>query len=324
MATLTAYSTSADGYVRSESATYSTARSGAGLIAPTNTQALIVGQQFSGGIYYCPELCLDFDTSSIPDDAVISAVDLSMYGFADFSDTEFDIEVRLHDWGASLTTADWVAGADLGGKTLLASRSSAGLSTAGYNAFTENGSNFRDNINKTGVTRILICSNRHRVGNTPTGEEWAAFYSADDADAGKYPKLVVTYTTSTTHAAAAALSAAVTLTPLAGLTFTPGAALAAAATLSPLATGEVLAAAVLPGSGTLTADGNIGTLLAASALVGSAALAAVAAPLVKNAAAALAASALLTASATRIAPIKTVSLGAGFTSSSRQHGGVAT
>ena len=128
---------------------------------------------------------------------------------------------------------------------------------------------------------------------------------------------------STTHTAAAALSAAVTLTPKAGLLFTPGASLAAAATLSPLATGEVLAASVLPSTGTLTADGNLGVLLAASAFVGSATLAALAAPLVKTAAAALAASALLTASATRIGPIKTVSLGAGFTSSSRQHGGVA-
>ncbi|MDD2765912.1 MAG: hypothetical protein PHE83_18265 [Opitutaceae bacterium] len=129
--------------------------------------------------------------------------------------------------------------------------------------------------------------------------------------------------TSTTHTAAIALSAAVTLSPVAGLLFTPGATLAAAATLSPLATGEVFAAAALPATGTLAADGNIGTLLAASALAGSGVLAALAAPLVKTAAAALAASALLTASATRIGPIKTVSLGAGFTSSLRQHGGIA-
>lgn len=324
MATLTAYAAAADGYVRSGDPTYSTARAGASLETGDAAAFYNLGQTWNGFNYLIYEVFLSFDTSSIPDDAVISAVELSLYGNGDLSDTDFDIEARLYDWGASVTTADWVAGASLGGYTLLASRSTSGLSVAGYNAFTENGSNFRDNINKTGTTSILLCSSRHRAGNTPTGNEYVTFFSTDETGTTKDPKLVVTYTTSTTHTAAAALSAAVTLSPTAGLLFTPGAALAAAATLSPLATGEVLAAAALPGTGALSADGNIGVLLAASSLVGSATLAALAAPLVKNAAAALSASALLTARATRVGPIKTVSLGAGFTSSLRQHGGLPT
>lgn len=322
MATLTAYSSTADGYIESNSATYSTARAGGGTLnAIAAANFCNLGQRL-GGDYYCYEAFLDFDTSSIPDDATITAVELSLCGNGDDSSvTDFDLEARLHDWGASLTTADWVAGADLGGKTLLASKATSGWSASAYNAFTENGSNFRDNINKTGVTRILICSSRHRAGNAPTGNEYVGFLAAEWSSD---PKLVVTYTTSTTHTAAAALSVTATLSPTAGLLLTPGAALAAAATLSPLATGEVLAAAALPGTGALTADGNLGVLLAASSLVGSATLAALAAPLVKNAAAALSASAFLTASATRVGPIKTVSLGAGFTSSLRQHGGLPT
>ena len=327
MTTLTAYSSAADGYIESESTSYSSARAGTGSpVTALDTQGFCtVGQRAGGGgDYHCYAAFLDFDTSGIPDDATITAVELSLYGSFDASDTDFDIEARLHDWGASLTTADWVAGADLGAKTLLASKATSGWSASAYNAFTENGSSFRDSINKTGVTRVIVCSSRHRAGNTPTGDERITFYAAEEASTTKDPKLVVTYTTSTTHEAAAALAAAVTLAPKAGLLFAPGASLAAAATLSPLATGEVLAAAALSGSGSLVADGNLGTLFGATALAASATLASLAAPLVKTAAAALAASALLTASATRIAPIKTVSLGAGFTSSSRQHGGVAT
>ena len=135
--------------------------------------------------------------------------------------------------------------------------------------------------------------------------------------------LTVAASASRTASAASAVSTAATIAPTAGLTYAPGAALSAAAALAPLGTQDSLGAAVLATTGALTADGNLGTLFAASALVGSATLAVLAAPLVKTAAAALSASALLTASATRIAPIKTVSLGAGFTSSSRQHGGVA-
>ena len=192
------------------------------------------------------------------------------------------------------------------------------LSTSGYTSkdITSVIQELADNQNPSVI--IIYWEN-----DGPTGTSHYAQSVGYDSNPARTAKLTITYATSVTHEAAAALSAAATLSPAAGLLLTPGASLAASATLSPLATGEVLAAAALPTSGTLAADGNLGVIFAASALVGSVALAALAAPLVKTAAAALAASALLTASATRIAPIKTVSLGAGMTSSLRQRGGVA-
>ena len=322
MTTLTAYGIAGDGHANSQNVTYSTARAGSSL---TSSTTLIYVGQVSG--YNCLEGFIAFDTSSIPDDATITQVELSLYLVSDGSDTDFTVQVHPKTWTPSgLTTADYVPGADIAALTLLASLSSSGIGATGaHKTFTENGSNFRNAINKTGNTELLLASSRHSSGNVPTGNEYLWFASeASYAGTATDPKLVVTYTVSVTHEAAAALAAAVTLAPKAGLLFAPGASLAAAATLSPLATGEVLADTALAATGALAADGNLGVIFAASALVGSATLAALAAPLVKNAAATLSASALLTASATRIAPIKTVSLGAGSTSASRQHGGVAT
>lgn len=315
MATLTV-NASLSGYVYGQNATYSTARTTA---TSTSGAFIVVGQNWSGAVYECQEGFIQFDTSALPDGATITGVTLKLYPSFDNSGTDFTINVLGFDWGASLTTADWRTPTQAAALTNYGSYATASGWSGGYKSITGNAS-FIAAINKTGMTYIMLVSSRWQAGNTPTGGEYVQPQNYDGANP---PQLVIDYT-GVTHVAAAALSAAATISPAAGLTFAPGAALAAAATLSPLATGEVLADTALAATGALAADGNIGTLLAASALVGSATLAAVAAPLVKNAAAALAASALLTASATRIAPIKTVSLGAGFTSSSRQHGGVAT
>lgn len=194
----TFYSESADGFIESShSTTYSTARSGGGSkVAPTTEVYLQVGQNYIGGFgYYLYETFLSFDTSTIPDSAIISSVTLSLHGgdYVDQSTTDFTIEARTYDWGASLTTADWVAGADLTSNTLLASRSTSGWSTSAYNDLTENGSNFVSAINKTGITRIILCSSRTKDGNTPTGAEYVNLGASEKSGTSNDPKLSVTY-----------------------------------------------------------------------------------------------------------------------------------
>lgn len=198
MTTDTFYSESADGFIESSHATtYSTARSSSGTkVAPATEVYLQVGQNLIGGFgYYLYETFLSFDTSTIPDSAIISTVTLSLHGgsYSDQSTTDFTIEARTYDWGASLTTADWIAGADLASNTLLASRSTSGWSTSAYNDFTENGSNFVSAINKTGITRIVICSSRTKDGTAPTGAEYVNFAANETTGTTKDPKLSVTY-----------------------------------------------------------------------------------------------------------------------------------
>lgn len=194
MATLTVESSTADGRLLRTSTNYATARGGssAGSVS-VGSGAAQIGQQLNAGSYTCYETFLDFDTSAIPDAATITAVTLRLYGSADSSTTDFTIEAREYDWGATLETGDWIGGANLGDYTLLGSLSTVGFSTSGYNTFAEESTNFQTAINKTGVTRIVLCSSRHRVGNTPSGTEFVTIVTADGSS-GQRPELEVTYT----------------------------------------------------------------------------------------------------------------------------------
>ncbi|MGH2710168.1 MAG: hypothetical protein ACRDH9_03060 [Actinomycetota bacterium] len=185
--TTTFFASSVGGYVSSTDAVYATART-SGTLAADDGLIVRIGQTTG---YVCNEGFVKFNTSSIPDDDAISSATLSLDGVSDDSTTDFIAEARLQDWGTGLQTSDWVSGADLS-MTLLATWDSAGY-VAGYNDFTENGSNLRDSISKTGDTRILINSDRHRLGTAPTTSEVVEFNSADAAGTTEDPRLVVNH-----------------------------------------------------------------------------------------------------------------------------------
>ena len=161
MSTLTVYSDLVDGYIGSDSAVYLTARAGGGnLGVSTGADSIVQGQSLG---YNCFEGFISFDTSSIGAGTVTAAT-LSLYAKSDYSVVDFTVYARARDWGASLTTADWVAGADLSALPLLASVTTAGLSVAAYTALSSE-SAFVSNINTSGSTRIILTSARHEAGN---------------------------------------------------------------------------------------------------------------------------------------------------------------
>jgi hypothetical protein len=191
MTVSTFFSTTADGIVRSgPGTTYSTVRAGTSLFLDNAGTTFPVGQTFITPNYRCWEGFLDFDTSSIADTDTIDSVVLSLWGESNESDTDFTVEARLQDWGATLETTDWIAGADLGTPPLMATYATTGFTTGVYNAFTSDAA-FVGNINKAGVTRLVLCSERHRNNTTPTGLERVIFQSNEGAND---PKLVVTHT----------------------------------------------------------------------------------------------------------------------------------
>lgn len=199
MPTTTVFATAADGYIISDDVDYADARSGSNgaNVQPNSTAGfLIVGQQETNNgypyyvvFYECMELFLSFDTSAIINP---TAVDLMLRGFTDNTVTDFIMEARLHDWGTSLTAADWVAGASLGSKTLLAEFNTTGYTTSGYNTFTETSGAFTANLNLVGETRILVNSSRHRNSNTPNTREYLHVFSTEEGGTTSDPKIVVT------------------------------------------------------------------------------------------------------------------------------------
>lgn len=190
----------ADADIISSHATYATARAGSSLtVQDSSAWELIVGQSTGYNIW---ESFLGFDTSSIPDTDEIISVSLELNLQTDVSTVDFIVQARLHDWGTAVTTADWVAGADLSGKTLLATLNTNGIGATGaYKAFTSDAA-FKSNINKTGVTRILLCSKEQTDNSAPTGNEYVSFEIADQAD---YPKLTVVHAPPPTGTIAATL-----------------------------------------------------------------------------------------------------------------------
>jgi len=206
VSTLVVYSDTSDGVIDSADGyddeydgwdgDYAVTRSGTGVVLEAVTGLIVaVGQLGAASFYWVfwvYEGFLGFDTSSIPDTDTVSAAVLRVTSYADYSTTDFDIQARLRDWGTTVTTADWVAGADLSGLTLLGSYATSGgfTATTGYDL---SDTAMAANVSKTGSTRMLLCSSRTTNNNAPTGAEYVNIYSADETGTTRDPKLTVTY-----------------------------------------------------------------------------------------------------------------------------------
>jgi hypothetical protein len=191
VAVYTLDATTNHGYIRSQASTYSTARAGGATKNAFATASHLAGQQNVASQHYHYEAFLEFDTSTVT--GTISSVVLKVYGVSIVADTAFTLQARLYDFSTSLTTADWVPGADTAGDTLLATLASGSFSAGAYNSFTNVA--FPANINTSGMTRIYICTDNFSAGTPPGGnnEEFAWWSSATEANP---PQLIVTTGTS--------------------------------------------------------------------------------------------------------------------------------
>ena len=156
----------------------------------TSSEMLIVGQWKEkdgtqpGYMYGVERTYLSFDTSSIPDNAIIRSTKLRIETMYDYSTTDFTMEVRGGSqpiYGSSLGATDWGCGT-----TVLATWNT--VNYPGNNQYIE----FTiptGQVNRAGRTQFELKSNRE--GTQPTNYEEVIFYSGDTI--GK-PYLQVTYT----------------------------------------------------------------------------------------------------------------------------------
>ena len=192
----TVFSAAGDGQVLCSDTTYSVARSGAGsLAANTAATTIQIGQRVPAGNFQCYEGFLSFDTSAITDTDVVTVVTLDMWLTTDSSTTDFTLEARDRDWTpGGLTTADYVAGASLGGLTRVASLATSGIGATGaYKTYTSDASFLTVTNLKTGTVALLIHSSRHSGNNSPAGEENVLFSSADETGTTQDPKITITH-----------------------------------------------------------------------------------------------------------------------------------
>lgn len=170
-----------------------------GGLAAESSGIVLVGQDFAPVDTYYPdrEFCyegfLDFSLASLT--GTVSTATLSLGLNSDSSTQGFTVEARTRDWGATLTTGDWVAGSALGALTLLATLASSGIGSTGeYKAMTQSGTALKDAVVAAGAgtLRIILCSDRHRLNNEPGSSEYLIFEEYNHATLK--PKLVVVTT----------------------------------------------------------------------------------------------------------------------------------
>lgn len=197
MPTLTVFGDTADQRVGSvDASTYSAARSGFNLTVANAGQTLW-GLVLGG--YYIYESFEKFDTSSLGGGAEVTDVVLSLFGNS-IIDTDGwnNVHIRVFDWGASVTTADWRAtdGTSVT-DTLVASRVRTGLSASSYNDFESaagSDADFIAAVNKTGTTFLYALISDAESATAPTGTNRFYFDNADTSGTSQDPKLVVTFT----------------------------------------------------------------------------------------------------------------------------------
>jgi hypothetical protein len=178
--------------VESFNGTYATCRTGSNL-GPSGPH--LVGQTTG---YAIDEAFVIFDTSGIPDTDTVSDVVLSLDGSIDLSTQDFTVVAASSAYdGGQAVTSDWVSGASLSALTTYATWASSGYS-ANYNAFTSAGAAFNSAINKTGNTPLMLYSDRHSAGTTPTTSERVSFDDADTAGTTSDPKLDITHSSGAT------------------------------------------------------------------------------------------------------------------------------
>lgn len=193
----TVYAGADNGFIDSNDATYSTARSGSGFYVSSSDDPTH-GYTFTAGQYYLDMAFIRFDTSSIGDSDTIDDVDLSLWGVvSDFDITpDITLEARTgYTWsGSGVTSADWRNGTQYAALTRVATFNPSGWSNSAYNLYTEDGTNFRSAINKTGYTEITMSCAAHASGTAPVEVEYATFRNASASGTTNDPKLVVTHT----------------------------------------------------------------------------------------------------------------------------------
>lgn len=161
------------------------------------------GQRFSGGTYSAYRGYLTFQTSSIPDDAIITSATLVLSVVVNNATaSSFTLQVRNSDWqnslacppGGSTNGGDWrgSTGPTIGQPTdTLVGTMTFNSTLPAFRAPIQITINDFSAINKAGLTSFMLTSDREELNTAPTGDEYFQFSSANDPFPAIKPQLAV-------------------------------------------------------------------------------------------------------------------------------------
>lgn len=198
MASIVLSATTNNDAVTSTDTVYATARSGGTLAVSGTTATNSFGQRYNATDYLCSEALLEFDyyaglialgysAGQIATSSISSAILTTTVSAA--PDSSFTGRARLYDYGATITTADFVAGASIAAKTLLAH---VALTAASTGTLTWVDDAFAANVSKTSTpTRLGLFSQNMEDNVAPADFQRIVILGASGATP---PQLTVTYT----------------------------------------------------------------------------------------------------------------------------------
>lgn len=164
------YANSADGYLTSHSTSFATALDGANKTADTSGTTVKCGTSKTGSTYYAYEAFESFTLVFDEDTEHVTSGHVKLYAYAS-GGTEA-LELRAFNWGASLTTSDWVTRASL---TSVTEYAEIGSVAAAAGTYVAGGDDLLDAIRDSGTVYVVGCTTNQRT-TTYTGQTvtWSA------------------------------------------------------------------------------------------------------------------------------------------------------
>lgn len=166
------------GYVISENANVATARAGSNLFSGT-TNLYLGFSAASGPNYEINQTFFEFDASAFTGVAAYARLRIHTGGWDIHTGDDGQlIEARLYDFGAAVTTADYRTPTNFNAGALLATYPMDDITgSSQWLEFTDVA--LLANINFSGTTRIVLCTDLFSSAGTPTERNILAFTGVD-------------------------------------------------------------------------------------------------------------------------------------------------
>lgn len=179
--------------IRSSDTIYANARgfAGARVVNTTGTLARW-DQELTSGLNKCFQQILSFDTSSVGSLPRAARLEIAASTFF-FGDNFIgvgtvlgDVEVYVNDYGADVTTADWVDGATLSIANRVAYIEATrfvdkNIAVAAQKRVALNSNGLASAVTLGGITKLMVCTSAFRIGTGPAAVANQLFVESWDA-----------------------------------------------------------------------------------------------------------------------------------------------
>jgi hypothetical protein len=196
MAVTVVFAGTADGDISSSSATYTTAWNGGGTagVPAATANDLLVGQ-LNFGNYILYQSFVDFDLSAINPGQTVSSAVMQTWLTTDSSTTNCTVIAVLHDWGATVTSADWRIGSFWTGETWWTTIATNGIGSAGaYKSWSDTGDiRALCTLFAGGDLNFVLSTDRMVAGVVPPDSEFVVWANASTAGTTNDPKITITH-----------------------------------------------------------------------------------------------------------------------------------